>query len=304
MTYDFKGWRGSSVPHCKRGKIEMSRALDPALPHVYGVAITSFTLGKAIEDTLALCTSGGPSAVFTLNLDHATKLRRDKRFRDAYAHADVVTADGWPIAWIARRQNASIERATGADLFLPLVDKASAMRIPVFLFGTSPGVMARVGEKLDLRTEGNLDIAGTLSPSKSFEPDGPEADAAIAQIRKSGAKICFVALGAPKQELFASYARAQGLDCCMVCVGAALDFIAGEQIRAPQALRNNGLEWAWRLAGNPRRFARRYAESALMFVYLVAREALNMRDAGRLGITQSCAGLSKTSSASRDLRLP
>ncbi|MEQ1672569.1 MAG: WecB/TagA/CpsF family glycosyltransferase [Hyphomicrobium sp.] len=241
------------------------------------MAITSPTLHAAIGDALALAKSGTPSAVFTLNLDHVVKLQRDAGFRDAYNHADVVTADGWPIAWIARMQDPQVKRATGADLFLPLVDAAAENHLPIFLFGTSPGVMARVGDELSLRTEGTIDIAGTLSPSLNFDPQGPEADAAIEKIRRTGAKFCFVALGAPKQEVFAMYARKQGLACCMVCIGAALDFVAGEQIRAPKVMRDNGMEWAWRLATNPRRLAKRYAESAIMFAYLLATEPLRHR---------------------------
>ena len=161
--------------------------------------------------------------------------------------------------------------------FVPLAEAAAKNQIPVFLFGTSPAVMARVGDELSLRTEGAIDIAGTLSPSSSFDPEGDEADAAIEKIRRSGAKICFVALGAPKQDLVAARARQKGVACCMVCIGAALDFVAGTQIRAPKVLRNNGLEWAWRLATNPRRLARRYAESAAMFAYLAVTEPFRQR---------------------------
>ena len=54
----------------------------------------------------------------------------------------------------------------------------------------------------------------------------------------------------------------------MICIGASLDFLAGTQVRAPQFMRNNGLEWVWRLATNPRRLGRRYAECAALFVDL------------------------------------
>jgi exopolysaccharide biosynthesis WecB/TagA/CpsF family protein len=255
----------------------MLRSFRGEAASVCGVHINSLNLESALEDTLRLARSDTPSAVFTLNLDHAVKLQRDAGFRAAYAAADVVTADGWPIAWIARMQDRRVKRTTGADLFLPLVAAAAEQQIPVFLFGTSAGVMGRVGDELSLRTEGALDITGTLAPSQAFDPEGTEADAAIEKIRKSGARLCFVALGAPKQELFALHARNKGLNCCMVCVGAALDFIAGEQIRAPEVLRNNGMEWAWRLASNPRRLAKRYAESAVMFAYLLATEPMRQR---------------------------
>lgn len=260
-----------------KGSRDKDGAAKADAARVCGVEITTLNLDNAISETLALAKSATPSAVFTLNLDHAVKLQRDPRFRAAYECADVVTADGWPIAWIARMQDKNVKRTTGADLFLPLASAAAEQHVPVFLFGTSPGVMARVGDELSLHTEGALDIVGTLSPSGAFDPEGPEADAAIEKIRRTGAQLCFVALGAPKQEVFAMRARQKGLGCCMVCVGAALDFIAGEQVRAPKVMRDNGLEWAWRLASNPRRLAKRYAESAVMFGYLLATEPFRHR---------------------------
>lgn len=248
-----------------------------ANPRVCGIAITTHNLESAVHDVIQLAKSGTPSCVFTLNLDHAVKLQRDAKFREAYANADVVTADGWPIAWIARRQDPTVTRTTGADLFIPLAIAAAEQHVPVFLFGTSPGVIARVGDDLSLNTEGAIDIVGSLSPSGKFDPEGPEADAAIEKIRRTGARLCFVALGAPKQEVFSMRARQQGLNCTMVCVGAALDFVAGEQVRAPEFMRDNGLEWVWRLGTNPRRLGKRYAESAAMFAYLLATEPFRQR---------------------------
>ena len=269
-------WRQSCLftLHMMCGNFIMKRFVRSALPSVYGVGITSLNLGDAVEEILELSQAGTPSSVFTLNLDHVVKLRRDPKFRLAYSHANVVTADGWPVAWVARRQNAPVERTTGADLVLPLIDRAAESGVPVFLLGSTANVLGRAGREFVRRSDGRVNIAGSLAPSKTVDAEGVEAEAAIEQIRKSGAKICFVALGAPKQELFSELARKKGLCCCMVCIGAALDFIAGEQVRAPQVLRDRGLEWAWRLAGNPRRLARRYFDSAVMFAYLAMSEML------------------------------
>lgn len=246
----------------------MAFAEKPVLARIDGWRITSANLSNALDDILAAVKSGRPFTVFTMNLDHLVKLRRNAKFQKAYARAEIVTADGAPVAWLARAQNASIERATGADLLVPLINAAAEAHVPVFLFGTSADVMARAAREFGHLTDGLLDIAGTLAPSQNFDPEGLEADAAIETIRQSAAKLVLIALGAPKQEIFAERARMMGLDCGMVCIGAAIDFIAGEQIRAPAALRNNNLEWLWRLASNPRRLAKRYAECALVFADL------------------------------------
>lgn len=255
----------------------MAIASQSILARIDGWGITAPNLQAALSDIVARAKDGTPFTVFTMNLDHLVKLRRSGDFRHAYRNANIVTADGAPVAWLARWQDRSIVRATGADLILPLADAAAEARLPVFLFGTSASVMARAGRELSDRTDGLIDIAGTLAPSAVFDPQGAEADAAIEKIKASGAKLCFVALGAPKQEIFAERAREKGVACGFICIGAAIDFIAKEQIRAPEAMRNSGLEWLWRLASNPRRFAKRYADCAAVLFDLTVVAPMRAR---------------------------
>lgn len=261
----------------------MSSSL-PSLASVDGHGINCPDMDQAVAGIIKKVMAGEPFTVFTLNLDHLVKLRRNASFRNAYANAGIVTADGTPVAWLARTQNPTIERTTGADLIIPLADAAAHARLPVFLFGTSAQVMASAGRDLSDRTDGLIDIAGTLAPSAQFDPEGAEADAAIETIRKSGAKLVFVALGAPKQEIFAERARAAGLACGFICIGAALDFIAGTQVRAPESMRNNGLEWLWRLGTNPRRLFIRYAKCGGLFLELLFLAPFRARST-RLGGT-------------------
>ena len=247
------------------------------LASVDGWGITSPTLPAAISEIADRAERGDPFTVFTLNLDHIVKLRHDPAFQEAYRSASVVTADGAPVAWLSRQQGAVVSRTTGADLLLPLIDTAANRHIPVYLFGSSGAVLAKASRAFVDRTNGLIDIAGTDAPSGQFDPTGPEADAAIARIAASGARLAFIALGAPKQEIFAARAKAQGVACGFVCVGAALDFIVGEQVRAPVLMQRTGTEWLWRLATNPRRLAARYAKCALILADLAVVSPLRAR---------------------------
>jgi exopolysaccharide biosynthesis WecB/TagA/CpsF family protein len=83
-----------------------------------------------------------------------------------------------------------------------------------------------------------------------------------ARINESGARLCFVSLGAPKQEIVAAALSIRCTDVGFLCVGAALDFIAGDAMRAPVWVQRAGCEWLWRLALDPRRLALRYLASA------------------------------------------
>lgn len=203
-------------------------------------------------------------AVFTLNLDHLDKLRRSPRFREAYAKARFITADGAPIARLATRQGARVERTPGSDLIIPLALAAAQQGVPIFLYGTTHDVLQSAGETLSRLTGHKLRIAGAEAPPHGFDPEGAEADAALDRIAASGAGLCLVALGAPKQELLAARAVERNIPVGFVCIGAGLDFLAGTQIRAPGFMQRLGLEWFWRLATNPRRLTMRYARCAMV----------------------------------------
>lgn len=252
----------------------MLAPMHPTLATVDGWPINLAGPGSAVETIAAAARRGDSFTVFTLNLDHLVKLRSNGRFRAAYASARYVAADGAPVASLAARQNARIERTTGADLAVPLAEAAARDGTPIYLFGTSPGVIASAGRSLAGRCQGPLDIVGSASPSAGFDPEGPEADAALGRIAASGARLVFVALGAPEQEIFAARAARRGVKAGFVCIGAALDFIAGAQERAPKDLRSNGLEWLWRLAASPPRLATRYALYALVLADLLIRTPL------------------------------
>lgn len=239
-----------------------------ALAKVDGWPINVATLDSAVALIAAASRKRTAFSVVTLNLDHLVKLRRDAKFRSAYRAATYISADGAPIARLARKQCHDIERTTGADLLLPVCEEAVRGNIGVYLFGTDSTALSRSAAKLLESTDGRLDICGTASPSMNFDPSGPEADAALDKIAASGAGLCFVALGAPKQEIFAARAMDRGVKAGFICIGAGLDFLAGRQIRAPRFFRDNGLEWLWRLSLDPGRMASRYAMCGLVFMDL------------------------------------
>lgn len=239
------------------------RAEDP-LAIVDGWPVNLANIDQAISAIIQAASLGKSFSAVTLNLDHLVKLRSSAAFRKAYRYASFITADGEPVAKLARRQNTGIVRTTGADLVVPLTAAAAKAGVPVYLFGTSPVVIQRAGADLSERSGGTLDIAGSASPAHDFNPEGPEADAALDLIAASGAKLCLVALGAPKQEIFSARAVARGVNCGFVNIGAALDFLVGAQVRAPKLMQRSGLEWLWRLASSPRRLAGRYFSCAIV----------------------------------------
>ena len=82
----------------------------------------------------------------------------------------------------------------------------------------------------------------------------------VADLAESGAGLCFLALGAPKQEILAARGRRIAPKVGFASIGAGLDFLAGHQTRAPRIVRMLALEWLWRALQSPRRMVPRYAK--------------------------------------------
>lgn len=232
-----------------------------------------------IDRVIADVGAGRGGTVFTLNLDHLSKLPNDAAFRAAYERAAYVSADGMPVVALARTEGVAIDRVTGADLVLPLARAATAAGIAIHFFGASVEVLEATVARLR-RDIPDLVVAGIEAPPMGFDPTGPEARAAAERIAASGAGICFVALGAPKQEVFANAAVGWTGGVMFLGVGAAVDFLAGTRRRAPKILQKAGLEWAWRVAHEPRRLAARYVRSGAWFFGYLLRSMFGLVDHG------------------------
>jgi len=237
---------------------------------VDGVTINVPSLPQAVSSIVSAAQRGDNFSVCTLNLDHVVKLRQQPEFRAAYQRARFVTADGFPIVMLSRLLGTRIRRTTGADLVEPVCRQARRKRLPIFMMGSNNRTLAISAKRLSERFRG-LEVAGYYAPGADFDPYSREADFAIDRIRASGAKLCFVALGAPRQEVFAARCLDELNGTGLLCIGAALDFIAGTQTRAPSVTQKIGLEWAWRVLMEPRRLGPRYARCMAIVPRLVVR---------------------------------
>lgn len=236
---------------------------------------------RSAEDLLDhaedLMSRGAGFAAATINLDHITKLRKDKAFRDAYLAQTFVVADGNPIVWMSRIAGRPVELAPGSELVRPLAALAARLGAPVAFLGATPEALEGAEAALTSENPG-LKVAAKIAPPFGYDPLGDAAAADLKAVAESGAKLCFLALGAPKQEILA----ARGLDLApgvgFVSVGAGLDFLAGTQTRAPEWVQKLAMEWFWRMASNPSRLAKRYAMCAALLPGLV-REAQALKKA-------------------------
>jgi exopolysaccharide biosynthesis WecB/TagA/CpsF family protein len=249
--------------------------------HVDGIRINIRSQRQAATAVVNSVQRARGACLFTLNLDHCVKLRAIPEFKQAYQQADFVSADGFPIVLLGRMSGLPLRRTAGADLVVPICRMAALNHLPVFLLGPTADVLRHSRAQLLEHIDG-LHIAGTYAPGANFDPESVDADIAIERIRQSGARICFLAIGAPRQEIFAARCHDRLPGIALICVGAALDFIAGSQHRAPHFMRRNGMEWLWRLSTNPRRLGLRYLKCAAAMPRLLA-DAVPQAVSARMG---------------------
>jgi len=199
------------------------------------------------------------------------------RLRNAYREASLVLADGAPVVLASRLLRKALpERVAGSDLVPALFDAASTSdteekTLRVFLLGAAEGVGDRAARAIHQRWAG-VEVVGTLSPPLGFEHDDAENQKILQAVADCQPDLVLVGLGAPKQELWI-HQHADRLQAkAALCIGATIDFLAGEKSRAPRWIQFLGLEWLHRLASEPSRLAKRYLNDAWIFPQLVWRE--------------------------------
>lgn len=235
---------------------------------VWGIPLVPLTLEKTLERIDQLIADRRPSYFITANLHYAMLSHGDSELRAVNAGAAFIIADGMPLVWASRLQQTPLpERVAGSDLIWKLAERAAARGHRLFLVGGAAGVANDAARALRERFPA-LTIAGTACPP--FRPlTEVERTALIAEIRQSRPDILLAAFGQPKGEKWiAGNCQQLGVPVC-VQVGAAFDFVAGKVRRAPRWVQKIGLEWAYRLAQEPRRLLGRYARNSLFLVRML-----------------------------------
>lgn len=210
-----------------------------------------------------------------VNVHSLTESTRQPALRESLCEATYAFADGVPLRWLARHRGEPIAgRVAGPDFMAALLARTGGERHG-FIGGeaTADGGSA-AGEAI---AHGYGVAADTYAPPhRAFSPAHARADWDAFRARCAGAppRIVWVALGAPKQELWVHEISRLAPTTMLCAVGAAFDVLAGTRARAPHWMQARGLEWLFRLAQEPRRLAGRYAVTNARFAARVMRDQL------------------------------
>jgi N-acetylglucosaminyldiphosphoundecaprenol N-acetyl-beta-D-mannosaminyltransferase len=207
---------------------------------------------------------GGSHQVVTVNLDFIRLAAQDDAFRATINAADLAVADGIATVWLSRLAGRAVpERVAGVELVEVCCRIAAQAGRAVFFFGAAEAASAAAAERLRGRIPG-------LRVDRYSPPFGPLTESedrrVVQMIRDSAPAFLFVALGAPRQDLWIRERLGELRVPVAMGVGCSVDLLAGRVRRAPVALQRVGLEWAFRLAQEPRRLWRRYLVRDLPFL--------------------------------------
>lgn len=233
--------------------------------------IDNISMEEALDRIDAMVQERKPAYVVTPNLDHIVTIERDAYFREAYAHADLILADGKPLLWIAKARKTPIrEKISGSDLFPRLAELAANKGYTMFFLGAGEGIAAQAAEKLKKQYPG-LHVVGCYAPPVGFEHDKDAIRMILDGVRATNPDILIVGLGTPKQEKFLyRYYKQMGVPVSLG-LGASFDFVAGNRKRAPRWMSEHGLEWLYRTLQEPRRLAGRYIKDAVCILPILIK---------------------------------
>lgn len=236
---------------------EEARSAWPLIPNgwsrtrLLGIRIDRLRLGQLLDAAMSAAQNSIAITIFYVNIHCFNVAAGDPVYARILDDADIVYCDGTGVRIAAGLVGRPIPaRMTGADWIWDLARMAAERGLSVFMLGSSPGSAEAAAAALTARFP-SLAIAGTAS---GYGAGGT----VIEHINASGADLLLVGMGTPRQEKWIAAHRGQ-IDVPVVwAVGALFDFVSGRIRRGPRWLTDHGMEWACRLAAEPRKLWRRY----------------------------------------------
>jgi len=209
-------------------------------------------------------TTDGVGLVVTPNIDHIATIRRNPGLARAYAHAERIVCDGWPVQVYARLCGLRVGRVTGCEI------TARLMGMDIYpawhrLFFVVDSPLTEAGVRAWAERHGVSERCAVTIPPFGFERDADFSGTLAAEIAGFGTTVLIMAVGAPRSEIFVDTHRNRLPPCWAFCVGQAVKVELGLVRRAPARWRAAGVEWLWRMLQEPSRLTTRYVTATFGF---------------------------------------
>jgi N-acetylglucosaminyldiphosphoundecaprenol N-acetyl-beta-D-mannosaminyltransferase len=252
-----------------------------ATEEILGVSLGLIDYERTLEWIDAMAAERQQGYVCVCNVHTVMASQEDPELRLALIGSSLNVPDGQPLVWaINALGHALTDRVYGPELMARACTRAASSGQRFYLYGgRSQDALVQLALTLRQRYPGIRIVGGYSPPHRPLTAE--ERDAIVAEINDAEPDVVWVGIGVPKQEKWMAALRPRLDAPVLIGVGAAFDFHAGLVPQAPPWLQRAGLEWAYRLAHEPRRLWRRYLRYNPRFVGAFARQLVAHRDPGR-----------------------
>ena len=245
--------------------------------HVLGIPLALTDYEKTLDWIDASVSSEHKGYICVAAVHTVVASQDDPELREAVMKSSFTVPDGQPLVWAMNALGHDLpSRVYGPELMDRACERAARTGLRFYLYGgRDQGALVQLALNLRRRHPSVRIVGGYSPPFRDMSPD--EEAAVVKEINDSGADVVWVGIGVPKQEKWMARMRDRLDAPVLVGVGAAFDFHAGLVPQAPDWMQRLGLEWAFRLAHEPRRLWKRYLTYNPRFVAGFARQYARYR---------------------------
>ena len=247
----------------------------PARVEVLGCPIDRLTIPETLMWMADAIATRRPHTIAVVNANKLYQMAHNEEFRAIVRSAELIIPE-WAMVWAARRlKQPPLEHSGGLLVTRAFLPFAEARGLRPFFLGARPETIDALRARLR-REYPRLHVAGA---HHGYLTDPSVEAAAITMIREAAPDVLFLAMGSPTQERWLAKHRETLNVPVSIGIGGALDVLSGVKPDSPSWTRGRGLEWLYRLALDPSKYARRYAVTNSWFVAQVFKAILRRQQA-------------------------
>jgi len=252
-----------------------SRQPHPTV-NILGVPVSATYMQEAVDRIFGWVTDRTPGYVLLAGVHGIMECQRDPELLEIYQRAAMCAPDGMPTVWLGwAHGHKSMDRCYGPGLMLEVLAQSVKQGTRHYLYGGDEGVAEQLRDLLVERFPGLLVVGAETPPFRALTRS--EDEAVVTRIAEARADIVWVGLSTPKQDRWMAEHVGRIHAPVLLGVGAAFDFHTGRVRQAPRPIQRAGLEWAFRLAMEPRRLWRRYLYANPRFIVKASAQLLGLR---------------------------
>lgn len=232
---------------------------------IFQTSVHNLSSRQAVEAAESFIQNRSSAQVVTLNTEMILRAEKDSSFLSIINEANLRIADSAGVVAALKILGTPVkEKIPGIDYFRMLLKMLSEKQGSVFLFGGRPGVAQQAADVI-LNQYPGIRIAG-VSDGYNYSSED-----VCREINRTEPDVVAVCLGSPKQEIWINQHSKNLHSGVLVGLGGTFDVIAGESKLAPQAWRDHGLEWLYRLIHDPKRIGRMIKLPQIIFMAVFGR---------------------------------